>query len=605
MKTTLRPFFAALSLLFVCSSGLLAQTNVTWTGAVDNTWENAGNWTTSTVPNATDAVATFGGTGSTSLSLSTTIDLDQLSYQSGAQAYTIGIAAAGRLNLNGAGSVNASTSPQTITVGGSDLNGYAGWLSFQNSASAGTGTYVGYGSTQSYGATPTSGGGGQISFSDTSTAGTATFTVNGASVASSDGSQLMFHGSSTAANATFTTTGSGFSGGQVYFWDTATAGSSTITNEKSGQTYFFGNSTAGTATITASGGTADNRNAGYVYFFGGTADHAIITANGGTDGGYGSSINFYGGTAGNATVTANGGTNGGYGSYVYFNGGALGDTATFKINSGATMDISGHESTSALTIGSLEGGGNVSLGARSLIVGSNNTSTTFSGVIDDAGNGGSLGKTGTGSFRLTAANTYSGGTTVGSGTLVASGGYSVGGSSLGTGGVTVNGGGTLAGNDFIVGAATINSGGHLAPGDPGAGGTGVLRFDGGLTLMGGSQVDIRLTNAAPTFVMVNGGAFSATDGIVAFNFTSGGFSASTLYTLVDFTNATSHDFTDLTHFTIGSVETGTTADYTLELNGSILQVMTSSAIPEPSTYAAFAGLCALGLVFAQRRRRTA
>ena len=64
------------------------------------------------------------------------------------------------------------------------------------------------------------------------------------------------------------------------------------------------------------------------------------------------------------------------------------------------LDISGHEniffpfSPAPVTIGSIEGNGDVFLGDNNLIVGSNNQSTTFSGVMQDGGQargaGGSL-----------------------------------------------------------------------------------------------------------------------------------------------------------------------------------------------------------------------
>ena len=74
-----------------------------------------------------------------------------------------------------------------------------------------------------------------------------------------------------------------------------------------------------------------------------------------------------------------------------------------------------------MTIGSIEGEGNVFLGANNLTVGSNNLSTTFSGVIQDGGQnggtGGSLTKIGTGTFTLTGANTYTGDTNINRGVL--------------------------------------------------------------------------------------------------------------------------------------------------------------------------------------------
>jgi hypothetical protein len=60
-----------------------------------------------------------------------------------------------------------------------------------------------------------------------------------------------------------------------------------------------------------------------------------------------------------------------------------------------------------MTAGSIEGGGIFQLGSKQLTVGSNNLSTTVSGVIADTG-GGSLVKTGTGILALSGTNTYTG-----------------------------------------------------------------------------------------------------------------------------------------------------------------------------------------------------
>ena len=93
--------------------------------------------------------------------------------------------------------------------------------------------------------------------------------------------------------------------------------------------------------------------------------------------------------------------------------------------------------TDAETIGSLAGGspgyGTVSLSAN-LTTGANNSTTQFDGLI--AGAGGLI-KSGTGKFTLTAANTYTGGTSVTGGTLSISNDNQLGGAA---GGVTLNGG---------------------------------------------------------------------------------------------------------------------------------------------------------------------
>jgi autotransporter-associated beta strand protein len=109
---------------------------------------------------------------------------------------------------------------------------------------------------------------------------------------------------------------------------------------------------------------------------------------------------------------------------------------------------------SAVTVGSIEGDGVISLGARTLSVGSNSLSTTFSGVIQDANLGGALSKIGSGTLTLTGSNTYTGGTTVTNGTLKVDSQI---GSGTGTGAVTVTSG-ALGGKGTIGGPVTIGDG---------------------------------------------------------------------------------------------------------------------------------------------------
>src|SRR5207244_11793009 len=107
-----------------------------------------------------------------------------------------------------------------------------------------------------------------------------------------------------------------------------------------------------------------------------------------------------------------------FGGVIVFNNSSTGGTARVEVfggNSGVgKLDISSH--TGGLSIGSIEGTGNVFLGANNLTVGSNSLSTTFSGVISDGGfgggAGGSLTMNGTGTWTLSGANTYTDATTV-------------------------------------------------------------------------------------------------------------------------------------------------------------------------------------------------
>ena len=103
-------------------------------------------------------------------------------------------------------------------------------------------------------------------------------------------------------------------------------------------------------------------------------------------------------------------------------------------------------------------------GKGTYIVGTANTNETFNGVIDNRAQGGQQGTTniekqGSGVWRLTGANVYSGTTYITAGTLVVNGKHT------GTGAVTVRKGATLGGKGTLAAATTINKGGILQVGD--------------------------------------------------------------------------------------------------------------------------------------------
>ena len=163
--------------------------------------------------------------------------------------------------------------------------------------------------------------------------------------------------------------------------------------------------------------------------------------------------------------------------YVAFNASSQGGTARIVLsdppgNSTGILDISGHN-TPGVTIGSIESGtiNNhlpwVFLGVNNLTTGSNNLSTTFSGVIEENGSGGSLTKIGNGMLVLNGENTYSGGTAIKGGKLVIN---NTTGSGTGSGPVEVSAG-QLGGGGIIGGDVTVGDGSRrpatLSPGDSG------------------------------------------------------------------------------------------------------------------------------------------
>ncbi len=276
-----------------------------------------------------------------------------------------------------------------------------------------------------------------------------------------------------------------------------------------------------------------------------------------------------------------------------------GGTATVNF-AGGTLEIQTQDFTASVPI-TLVGGTTSTIDIAVDLDGS------IDGVLSG---GGALTKTGGGTLTLSAANTYTGATTIGGGTLalgldaaLASSSITV--ASRATFDVsemdnfTLGNGQTLTGAGMVVGPLTLASGAILAPGS--------LAFADGLTLVGGSILEFQLGSTSDWLEVTGGLLIGPATGLVTLNLLDAGdfnFAASGSYTLFSFVEGGTIDL-ETADFTFGSLLAGTSAaNYAFDLTPtSLILNYTASAIPEPSTYAALVGALALGL--AAWRRKTA
>ena len=437
-------FVIAATLLFLAAQPDTLAGSATWgLNPSSADWTTAGNWVPSTVPNGASDIATFGSSSVTNLFINSTIvEVDSIAFNSGASPYTISVEVS-NLFLSGTGVVNNSGSVQSFVTPITENNN--GAIFFSNNATAGEMTNFG-------------GEGGDFVFNDSSSAGSATFDVTSGGLFQAS---MTFWDNTTAADATITV-----SLGIVGVYENATAGNAVITETNDAILFIADDATAdhavatcihgssidfqqfasaGEGHFTAVGATSSGEAGSDIEFTGSaTAANGTFVINGGTGPDVaGAFMTFLDSTtAGNvATITVNGGVSGGGGSAIFFEGHSKGGTASLSLLGNGEMDIGNSRTAAGVTIGSLEGDGMVFLGPKTLAIGSNNQSTTFSGVIQDGGisqgTGGSLTKRGRGTLILTGANTYTGATTVSGGALKVTNTF---GSGTGTGAVQLNAG---------------------------------------------------------------------------------------------------------------------------------------------------------------------
>ncbi len=332
------------------------------------------------------------------------------------------------------------------------------------------------------------------------------------------------------------------------------------------------------------------------------------------------------------TNTFSGGTTVSAGNLTVGSIGALGQVAGALTVSGGTLNLGGlaptaRTGTVSLVSGFISNGTLTKTGGTFAL-----ESGTISAVL--AGSAG-LAKTTAGTLSLSAANTFTGGTTISFGTVAT--GHTT---ALGTGTATVTGAtailnlagtyvtnaivltssGTLSGSGGV-GALSASSGGTLSPGNsPGTLTAGNTTFAGGgaytwesnnATGVSGTNYDLLSISGALTITATSGDPFAINLTSLLANNSPGN--------VINFNSAQNYGYTIATASggIIGfntSAFTVNTSGFSNALNGGTWSLaasgnnldltFTASAIPEPSTYAAILGLAALCLAAARRKNRS-
>ncbi|MDF3056448.1 MAG: hypothetical protein K0R17_663 [Rariglobus sp.] len=283
--------------------------------------------------------------------------------------------------------------------------------------------------------------------------------------------------------------------------------------------------------------------------------------------------------------------------------GTNGTTPTINLTKAGTGTLilygnSSYTGATTISAGTLQIGNGGTTGSLATSSVTNNGSLVFNrsdaGMILNAviSGTGAVIQSGSGRTTLTGASTYTGATTVNAGTLIVNGSLASGSA------VTVNSGGTLGGSGTIGGTTTLAAGSRLSAGSDSAA---TLTFSGSLNISAAA-------NDTAAFVFELGTAFDkivassltlGTDVLDAadFDFTTGtGFAGSQTYTLFDSGSITG-SFLSFVVTNIGG--SGINGTVSLVDNDVIL---TTSAVPEPSTYAILLGGAAVAFAMLRRTR---
>ena len=453
---------------------------------------------------------TFGGTITLTAdaSVSSSSASGTSSTYSGSPAFS---STSSTLTLNG-GSGGTKTIPGVIALGTGGLTKLQGgtWVlsaanTYSGPTTIGAGTLsinslanVGGGSS-ALGA-PTTAANGTIAIGSAATAGTLQYTGSGHS--SDRGIDLA----GTTGGATIDASGTGALSLTSPFTASG-SGAKTLTLTGSSTA---ANTIAGAVVDSGGGGTAVTKSGAGTWVMSSPSSYSGATRISGGTLSINSLANVGGGTSalGAPTTAANGtiaiGSTTTAGTLSYTGSGHSTDRVIDLAGTtgGATIDASG---SGALTFTSpFTASGS---GAKTLtLTGSSTGANTVNAVVDSGGGSTALTKSGTGKWVLSGTSSYSGLTTVSTGTLLVNG-------SIGGGGATVASGATLGGSGTIGGTVTVVSGGFLSPG----GSIGTLTVSASPTLSGTTVMELDNSAVPNADKLVVSGNPLAYDGTLTIN----------------------------------------------------------------------------------------
>jgi fibronectin-binding autotransporter adhesin len=466
-------FLTAVAVLAGLGGGMVSAQS-TFQPTVTGSWNTAGNWSPSGVPNGAGVQSIIlTPTAAQSITLDAAISAGNISFTNNATTFisTLANGTGGSLTFNNGGSnatftangTNATTNSVTVSASVTltdSLNLVVNNTSATNAAATFTGALTGAGGV-------VKSGDGNASFT------TANKTYTGATVI--NGGALNFTATGAATGTSSITVNSG---GQLRFTTNGGAysfGSAVITLNGAGSAGPIGSPGA-----LRSNGTGVNTLANAVIL---ASDSAIFVN--------ATSLQLNGVFSGSSQLTKNG-----LGTLIFNNAANTATGATLVTAGGITVNAASSLSTGALTLSQSTGVSTlVTLNNTSQTIGSlasvwtdstgtlsqnlvlNGTALTINQTANTSfgpgavgtltsvisGTGGSLvlSASSTGTLTLSGANTYTAGTTINGGTLLANGPTSA----TGTGNITVNSTGKFGGTGTVSGNVTVAGGGQIQGGN--------------------------------------------------------------------------------------------------------------------------------------------